>query len=778
MAAVPVPILIATAVVALPMVGAALILPMCALGFRRAAGPLIGCATSALTAALVVWLWAATDGPVVWRVWWAPDLGIGFGWAVDGVSLLFALLVASIGLLAFVYSAVFVPRPVSAGYHAYLLLFTGSVLGLVLSADLVQLYLFWEMTDIFAFLLIGLSWRDPAARASARKVLTITLAGGLALLLGIVLLGAGLGSFRLPGAAAGPPAAEALHLTLAVLLIAIAAAAKSAQFPLHVWLPDSMRAPTPANAFLDSAAVLAAGVYLLVRLQPVLSLSPWWAWIVGGAGAASILAGAALALRAADFKIILAGSTVSQYGFIFILLGAATPEAVAAALFFLVQHGVLKAGLFFCVGAVAVATGVGARGSAGGLWRRMPALFAVTTLLALSLGGVPPLSGFWMKEGFLEAALSWDRPAVVALGVVGSALTLAYMLRFLAVVFAEGAPAPGPRPLAGLLLAVPLTAAAATIGLGLWPDLLLRHLVNPAASTVWATSVDMEVSLKPGPALLLSVLALSVGMAAFLTRGRLRPRLAGLASPLPSVDGAYRAIGSAAERAGRRTLALQSGRLSRYVSITLAGMLALLGFVAWASLRGGDGAWRLPPPAGSPLDLDWRMTPLLLLICGGALLTLLLRERIHMILALGAVGYLIAGVFALALAPNLGLLQVHVETLVTVLFILPLAALPEEVRRRELPDRGLPSPVVGFGLAGAAGSAAAWLSWRAVESAPADPVARWYTENAAGLTGAEDVVAAVLVHFRAFDTLGEIVVFATATAGVAALAALMRRERS
>jgi multicomponent K+:H+ antiporter subunit A len=764
--------------VATPFAGALLIGLLRAAGWTRAPFAALGVLASAVTAALVALLWLRIPYPFETRVEWAGAAQLGFGLAVDELALVFAVLVTGIGLLTFAYSALFIERS-RAAYNAYLLLFTGSMLGVVFATDLVQLYLFWELTDLASFLLIGLNWRDTAARAAALRVLLITTLGGLGLLLGIVLLGALAGTYQISQLNGGLPLADYPPLlTLTVALIVLGAVTKAAQFPLHVWLPPAMRAPTPVNAYLDSAALLAAGVYLLARLQPALADVPLWTWAVGGAGLASMLAGGLLALAAGDFKVILAYSTVSQYGFIFLLLGLASPQALAGALFLLLQHGLLKAALFFVVGLVAIATGVTAAGRSGGLWRRMPVTFAIAAVLAFSLGGLPPLAGFWMKEvvfGSVAEAGGWVLPGLV---VLGSGLTLAYMLRFLRLVFVAGEAAPElPRAEPRLLLAVPGMLALLTIGFGLEPGLPAKALAAPAAGAATGVLPRLELSLYWGPALLLSLLALGLGSLGFLSLERWQPLLLRMLSPAWTLDRIYSAAGEACAAAGRLTLRLQNGLLLRYlamVMMALLGMLALSG--AGDVVRHGVPLTRVEQLLPLP-GWDWRMLLLLLLICAGSLLTLLLRQHVQMVLALGAVGYLIGGVFALALAPSLGILQVHVETLVTVLLILPLAAIPRELLERFY--TGARERVTGgrLLLAATAGLGGGWVSWWVLEHLPAAPIAPWFNDNAAALTGATDVVAAVLLHFRALDTLAEVLVFATATAGVFALARLIRKER-
>jgi NADH:ubiquinone oxidoreductase subunit 5 (subunit L)/multisubunit Na+/H+ antiporter MnhA subunit/multisubunit Na+/H+ antiporter MnhB subunit len=771
---------IAAAAVAVPFAAAGLV------GLLRAVGARAGSATGvALTATvvsglLVGSLWFVEPGPTVWRLEWISGLGIGFGFWVDGLSRAFAGLVASLAFVTVLYSSGYLEvsregrgESSDEAYYAYLLLLAGSSLGLAFSADLIQLYLFWEMIDVAVFLLVGLAWREGPARRSAGIVLLFTALGGLVLLGGIVLLGMAAGSFSIPELLAGAGGApSAPYFVLALVLFIVGAAIKSAQFPFHVWLPQAMRAPTPVNAFADGAAALAAGVFVLLRVEPVASGDPLWSGLLVAAGLGSALAGGVLALRAVDLKVLLAFSTVSQYGFMVAFVGFAGDAARLPAAFFLVQHGLLKAGLFFLIGMVGCGAGAWRIGSAPPrLWRALPIPCAVAALLALSLAGLPPLGGFWMKELFLGEAAASLAPWLVGIAVIAAALTVVYMLRLFGAVFlADGDGEPTIRRVPVRLVVVPGVLAIGTVLFGLRPELLERLLLDAGAPAAAVEPLNLTIHL--GPAFLLSAAALGFGLVAHLTRRHWRSRLGWRGS----LTGGYERLGDRITRLGRRVLDLQNGLLLRYLMVTFLGVFALLGSILIA-----PGDW--PPFTASAVEaevagtMDWRAAPLLLLVCAGSLMTFFLRAHVPMVLALGAVGYLLAAVFALAHAPSLGLLQVHVETLVTVMLVLPLVRIPREVRERLFGAVRERVTTARLAVAVTAGGAGAWASWLAIEHLPAQPVAEWIGESGQELTGAEDLVAAVLLHVRALDTLGEIVVFATATAGVLAIAHLIREER-
>lgn len=750
---------------------------------RAAAGVAMGSALLTLVLAGLLLIGVRTP-LIVWNEW-TGLAGVGVGLQVDSLTVLFAALISAVSFLALLYSQRYIRHEMEGGkiasseaaYYGYMLLFTGSMLGMVLSSDLIQLYVFWELTGIASFLLIGLNWIEEKSRRGAVKALLVTASGGVAMLVGFVLLGTIAGTFSLEAVIGQASYLLGLPLLgIALVLVVIGAAAKSAQFPFHEWLPDAMVAPSPVSAFLHSAALVAAGVYVLARLHPVFVGLELWGWVVTGVGTLSMLIGGIRALGATEFKQLLAYSTISQYGFIFALLGYGGEGAAAAAMFSFLNHGLIKAGLFLCAGTVTYATGVTALGAVGGLWKRLPGLFAVTVILALSLGGVPALAGFWMKEAFIAETLGTHSLFLVVLAVLGGALTLTYMLRFILGAFVEGREVGHVHAVPWSMFIVPGLLALLTVVYGLLPRLVEVTLVEPAAAAMIGRPVDLKLGLHLDLKLLLSAMALGSGVAMFALRDRWSGRARRLSTRM-SINGLYEGTEGWLSRVGGWTLRLQGGRLSDYVYVVLFGLfvmvLASTGPVIPRAVQlAVEGGGFTPYPE----TVDLAMVVVLVMIGVGTMLTFILPRHVHVILALSAVGYLIAGFFALEYAPDVGLVQVHVETLVTVLFVIALVLIPAEMREKMVMGVRRRLSVLNVMLAGLIGGGSALFSWLAIENSPPNPLGPWFNDNAYELTHAADVVAAILVDFRALDTLGEITVFAIATVGVFALVQLARRE--
>ena len=524
----------------------------------------------------------ASAGAVDVSVQWIPALDVALRFRIDGLGLLFALLISGIGALVIIYAAAYLGRAASrARFFAFLLLFMGSMLGLVLADDLIALFVFWELTSITSFALIGFEHERSQARHAAQQALLVTGVGGLALLAGVLLLSIESGEATLSGLAApgsldvGDPVVVA-----AFLLVAAGAFTKSAQLPFHFWLPGAMAAPTPVSAYLHSATMVKAGVYLLARLQPALGELWLWTPLLGTVGAATMLGGAVLALRESDLKRVLAYSTISALGTLVLLIGIGEAAALKAAIVFLVAHALYKAALFMVAGAIDHETGTRDLDALGGLRQAMPWTAAAALLAALSKGGLPPALGFLSKETIFVAGV--DSPAAVLLStvfLVGAvlALTLAVLVGLRPFFGVRTATPKVPREAPRALWLPPLLLASFGIVGGLAAPWLAAPLFEPAVEAASGEPQSLKLSLWPGfgAVLTLSLAAIGGGLAAVLALGRLRDLAA--APRLPAASRAYDgALASLTAIARAQTRLLQNGQLARYISVVVAIAVALV----------------------------------------------------------------------------------------------------------------------------------------------------------------------------------------------------------
>jgi multicomponent Na+:H+ antiporter subunit A len=715
-------------------------------------------------------------GEVFESVPWVPTLDLDIALRLDALSLTFGLLVTGVGALVLVYCArYFEPGDDgTARFAGNLTAFAGSMLGLVLADDLLLLYVFWELTTIFSFLLIGGGGSRLAARRAASQALILTTAGGLSMLVGLLLIGQASGSYLLSEVVAQPGSGAAM--VTGTLLVLVGAITKSAMVPFHFWLPAAMEAPTPVSAYLHAAAMVKAGIYLVARLAPGLADVPGWRPLVLGLGAATMLVGGYRAMRQTDLKLLLAFGTVSQLGFLMVLVGAGSYEMAAAGLVMTLAHALFKSTLFLTVGVIDHATGTRDLRRLSGLGRRLPVLATIGGLASLSMAGVPPLLGFVGKEAAFTALLDGglaDRTAslgVLAVLVAGSALTAAYALRFWWGAFAgkPGRPEPAPETLVhrpgGLFLAAPAVLALAGLVAGLGTA-ALEPLVAGYADTLPLLAPEAEkLGLWHGwqPALLLSAVSLLTGAALFAGRrtvGRVQQRFAVGAS----ADEGYWNVIQALDRLSILvTGTTQRGSLPAYLGTILVVVLALPGWILLtrAPWPGEWRAWDTPVQA---------LVGVVVLIAAG--LALRIRQRLSVVLVVGVTGYGLAVLFALQGAPDLALTQFLVETLTLVTFVLVLRKLPKDIsdrhRPRERTVRGILAVAVGA-LMGAVGAVA-------MASRTATPVSVDYPQEAYAFGGGKNIVNVTLVDIRAWDTLGEISLLVVAATGVASLVFLRHR---
>ncbi|WP_404471216.1 monovalent cation/H+ antiporter subunit A [Vreelandella venusta] len=705
------------------------------------------------------------DGGIVsQQLSWIPLLGLDLALRVDGLTLLFGLLILGIGSLIIIYAGYYLASSENDGrFFSYMMLFMTAMLGIVMADNLLLLWLFWELTSIASFLLIGFWGHRSDARRGARMALTVTAAGGLALLAGILLIGHEVGSFALPDVlAAGDQLRQASTYPIIMALVLLGAFTKSAQFPFHFWLPHAMAAPTPVSAYLHSSTMVKAGIFLLARLHPALGDTSLWAVSLTLAGLATLVYGAWFALLERDLKGILAFSTVSHLGLIVLLLGLDTPLAIVAALFHILNHALFKATLFMSAGIIDHETGTRDIRRLGALWSLMPITGTLTLMAGAAMAGFPPFNGFLSKEMLLTKALATELfgglgSVIPLLVLVGATLSVAYSLRLVYCVFfapnvnpSEEVTIPHDPPrgmyLPGLIM------ACLCLLVGLFPMTLAAPLVRTASMAVQGDNAPLFVfALWHGInlPLLMSVVAILGGII-LLWRHQ---NISTLASLLPAPDASAlfeKAVTRLIKAALWLTLRLENGSLQRYQALLLLTALGMtaLGLSQLESLAGGvdmqpvDGLTLLGAGVimigaiGSALSHRWRLVSLLML---------------------SMVGLTVSLTFIRFSAPDLAMTQLSVEVVSMILLILALFFLPQRPPRWVSSQRIVRDVV----LAGSLGLVVAGLNY-ALLTREALSISDYFLANSVPGGGGTNVVNVILVDFRGFDTLGEITVLTLA----------------
>ncbi|MDP3416756.1 hydrogen gas-evolving membrane-bound hydrogenase subunit E [Falsiroseomonas sp.] len=748
---------------AIPLLALACV-PLVGWGLRRA--PVMAPWLAALPAALFLLVLTTPDG-AMFSLPWIPTLGVELAFRLDGLSRLFALLIAGIGAGVFLYAAAYLEgHPLLHRFLAVLTLFMAAMLGAVLADDLLLLFAFWELTSLASFMLIGFDAHRAEARRAAQQGLMVTVAGGLAMLAGLLLLGDAAGTFRISAILAqGSTLAAHPAAPWIVVLIAIGCFAKSAQWPLHFWLPNAMVAPSPVSAYLHSATMVKLGVYLLARLNPAFEALALWQGLLIGVGTATMLAGAVLALRERDLKRKLAWSTVVALGTLVALIGIEDPLAATAAVVFLLVHALYKASLFLIAGIVDKKAGTRDAMQLRGLGRRMPITAAAALLAGLSMAGAPGFIGAFAKDLLFTVQLGVPRllPAV-ALLVNAAMVVVAGVVAarpFMGKPMETGGVAKDP---AVALLVAPIVLATLGLVFGMAPHLISAAIIEPAAGAILGRPTGIALGEKQGGTVVMtmSFAALGLGLLMFLGWRRLQPTLAGQTwldtyGPDAGYGRAMRAVSAVAVALTRR---VQGGSLRGYLAANLALVFAGAALVLVA--RGGL-ALPLPGPWAGPAQLA-----LAAVILAGALAACRLRALFGQVMAAALVGFGVGILFLTLGAADLAFTQFTVEILAIVLLVAILARLPFHAPdARRAPERRRDA-LLAAGV-GAAGTAILL----AVLSVPFDPfITEWMGKAAVPEAKGRNVVNVIIVDFRALDTLGEIAVLL-----IAALAAtvLLRR---
>ncbi len=693
---------------------------------------------------------------------WVPSLGINLTFLIDGLSLTFALLITGIGAVVALYSSVTLAGHLHYWrFVFYLLFFMFSMLGLVLADNLITLFVFWELTSVSSYLLIGFNHSSAKARRSALQALLVTGGGGLALLAGFILMGSTAGTFELSEIIASGDVIRDHALYVPIFFLVLAGAfTKSAQVPFHFWLPNAMAAPTPVSAYLHSATMVKAGIYLLARMHPTLSGTDLWLWTLTLFGAATAVFASILALRQTDLKLALAYTTLMALGTLTMFLGSGATIAIAAAVTFLIVHSFYKAALFLIVGIIDYGTGTRETAQLGGLARAMPVTAAAAAAAALSMAGFPPFLGFIGKELKYEGALAVaSEPLFVATAAV---LANALMVAVAGIValkpfYGQRLETPKSPQEAPLLMWIgPIGLALLGLVFGLMPGLISGSLVQPAVTAIAGQPETVKLALWHGLnlPLLLSVLTFALGIAFYLGHGKLRSFLVRAEERLPaSADELWdRFLESVKACAAWQTRVLQGGVLRRYLFIVFTTLAIGGGVTLYVT---GAARW----PSVWP-DFTIKHLLVLGLIAGGAVMTVFSLSRLAAICALGVVGMGVALIFVIFGAPDVAITQLLVETLVVILVSVVMLRLPQLERD---PMKG--SRVLDAALAVAVGAVVTVILISVLDTPLDRSITAYFEEKSLPEAFGRNIVNVVLVDFRALDTFGEIAVVVVAALG-------------
>ncbi len=705
---------------------------------------------------------------------WLPELGLNLTFRLDGLGLMFGLLILGIGLLVILYAHYYLSAQDATGrFYGFLLTFMGAMLGVVLTENLLLLLVFWELTSLASFLLIGYWRHEPQARQGARLALFLTGGGGLALFAAVLLLGNMAGSFELSDVIAAGPAIRAHDLYLPTLvLFLLGAFTKSAQFPFHFWLPHAMAAPTPVSAYLHSATMVKAGIFLIARLFPVFSGTHEWFVLVGGVGVVTLLVAAYLALWQHDLKGLLAYSTISHLGLITLLFGLGTQLGAVAGVFHIMNHAVFKASLFMAAGIIDHECGSRDMRKLNGLYKYMPHTAVLAMVAAAAMAGVPLLNGFISKEMFFQEALDIEwlgafgevLPVAAVLAGIGS---VAYSSRFIHDVFFNGEPigldrTPHEPP---RWMKVPVEVLVVVcIAVGVAPAWTIGPLLEVSARAVLQDDLPVfTLALWHGvnPAFLMTLAAFAGGIVVYMLRHRI---LALHDRVFPAVSGrnATEALLAHVFRvAAWLNARIENGSLQRYLFALVASAIVAVTAALWPH-----------PPAGAvpEHDLDFVTVSVSLMLMAGAVLTVALhRHRVMAVVTVGVAGLMVSLLFVHFSAPDLAMTQLLVEFTTVILILLALFFLPARSPRvsgagRRLRD-ALAAIVAGTGMT---------LLTHAVLVRRPQSISDFFLAESKPGGGGTNVVNVILVDFRGFDTLGEITVLGIAAIGIVAMLASAR----
>jgi multicomponent Na+:H+ antiporter subunit A len=744
----------------------ALISPAVCQAMGRAGMVLLAVLPGATTA------WAAVQIPAVLnggsrttQMQWVPSISLAIDLRLDALAMVMTLVIAGIGTLVLLYSARYFPdKDEGLGrYSGSLIAFAGAMLGLVWANNLILLVVFWELTGILSYLLIAHRTGKRSSRAAASQALMVTTAGGLVMLIGVVMLGVTAGTFTLSEILADPPSGPLI--TTSIVLMIVGGISKSAIIPFQFWLPGAMAAPTPASAYLHAATMVKAGIYLFARLAPAFAILPLWQPLLMTLGGGTMLFGAVIALRQRDLKLLLAYGTVSQLGLMTLLIGCGNPDALLGGLAMLIAHATFKAPLFFVVGIIDTSTGTRDLTKLSGLRKSMPVVATMAVLAAISMAGIPPMLGFAAKEAGYAGLLDGGTAGYLGTAVmaVGSAFTVAYSARFLWGAFADkpGVEATAPKPSSPWMTGPTMLLVVLGLVLGVFPA-LLEPLLQSYAQTAGPTH-EGAMALWHGLELPLALSATGwlVGAGIFAAQ-RARERRTEIAQPGGEAGAGYRATAKGVDALAVGVTAATQ-RSSLPVSLG-AILLVLIAFPGTMLIRAAT------PPANVQLLGEPAELILSLVILGLAVATSRVQRGLTAMMLVGGVGYAVSVLFILRGAPDLALTQILVETVTLIAGLLVLTRLPDKALYTSHKGNAFRAAV-----ALASGALMTALALIIPGTRTATPVSADLAGPAVEFGGGKNIVNVILVDVRAWDTYGEVTVLIAAATGVASLIFLVRR---
>lgn len=731
----------------------------------RHCGTLLAIAPAILFSYFIVQIPLISQGEALSQRWlWFPGMDIQLSFLLDGLSLLFALLITGIGTFILLYANRYLQgHPALGRFFLFLLTFMGAMLGLVLADNLITLFVFWELTTVSSFMLIGFNHEDAESRQKAHQGLMVTVIGGLALMTGFIMLGIAAGSYELSDILQQDLTGHALYLPMLVLIL-LGAFTKSAQTPFHFWLPNAMAAPTPVSAYLHSATMVKAGIYLLARLQPSLGDSAAWMLTLSAVGAVTMLTGIFLASRATGIKKVLAYSTVMALGTLTMLLGLGTEQAALAAVTFLLAHALYKGALFMIAGIIDHEAGIKDFQHASGLRHKMPITCAVAILAALSLAGIIPLFGFVAKELLLEAVLSgsqWQMVLITATVIANIFVVLVAALLAIKPWFGKEISTPKAAHDPGLaMLAGPTVLASFGVLFGLFPFLADKWLLQAAAGAVYGQDVSGYLALWHGInlPLLLSITSLCLGLLLYSQWQRWR-NITAFVERLSQVgpEALYtKMMAALVLLAAWQTKVLQSGYLRNYLLTTIATLLLLVG---WAMLRLDNFDIRLDLH-----DVKIQEAAVFLILLITIFSAVLVKSFLGAVALLGALGFAVALIYVFFSAVDVGITQVLVETITVLLLVLVVYRLPEFRKLSSTINRARDAIV-----AISCGALITFIMLLVTNARSMEGISSFLIEKSVPEGYGRNIVNVILVDFRALDTLGEIFVLALVAIGIYAM---------